>query len=564
MQQASADGHPLAGVLAMILLASAILALPASLALLRMYRRRIVAGMMARGSSQATPDGAAAWQGGTVDPQLDARRGWEAVDPASEGSLPGGMGPVIRRRVRRVAAVYAAAGLGFAMVMALSYISGDGAGVGLLQLLVVTAHFAWPALLSVALISAGSSRELARLAFGYFGILAVLGALALATSDDLTARQLVGLWLLLNATPTLLIALFLSRPVRAVGPLVLAFLFVVSGGAVMAIVLMASGQGVQRLLAEISVALGVGDPTQLILAVILLGVAALSPLAYVVGRRLGRWYDRKAISDQSITLDALWLVFAFTHSIVLVAANGPLWLLSGFAAFLVYKAVLLLGLRTIGRGSAAAAAAPRLLVLRAFSLGRRSERLFNAITKQWRHVGSVQLICGPDLATTTIEPHEFLDFLHGRISRRFIDGPAALDQRISEADLAPDPDGRFRVNEFFCYDDVWRTVFARLLAASDCVLMDLRGFSRQNAGLAFEVQELVRSAPLDRVVLLVDDETDRSYLHEIARHAWGTRARDAPGGDPPELEMVHAPDVGQYRSALEALSAALVRAHQPA
>jgi hypothetical protein len=55
-------------------------------------------------------------------------------------------------------------------------------------------------------------------------------------------------------------------------------------------------------------------------------------------------------------------------------------------------------------------------------LGKVSQRLFDALDKHWRHVGSIQMIAGPDLATTTVEPHEFLDFLRGRLARRFIDG----------------------------------------------------------------------------------------------------------------------------------------------
>lgn len=550
MPQASVDGHPLAGPLALAVLAAAALALPISLVLLRLYRRRIVAGMMARGSSDAPSDAAAGPGRMEAPPRAEVHSG-----------LTGAIDPVIRRRVKRTAAVYAAGGLGFALVMAIGWVSSGDEGIGLLQLVLVTWNFAWPALLSVVLVSAGSAGDLVRLSVGYFGILALLGLIAVTNSEELTAGQLVGLWLILNGPPTLLIALFLSRPVRAVGPLVLAFLLVVSGGVVLIMTLMASSQASQRLLADIAVALGLEEPMQLILGVILLGVAAVSPLGYVVGRRLGTWYDRKRISDQSITLDALWLVFASGQSIVLVAAGGPVWLLAGLAAFVVYKGVTRLGFRTLERGGASAA--PGLLVLRAFSLGRRSERLFSAVTKQWRHVGSVQLICGPDLATTTVEPHEFLDFLHGRISRRFIDGPAALEQRMQERDLAPDPDGRFRVNEFFCYDDVWRTVFARLLAVSDAVLMDLRGFSPQSPGLAFEVRELVRSAPLQRVVLLVDRHTDRAYLDEIAQEAWEGREPGIPGDLPP-LELVHASDAGDYRLVVRALSSALLPEHQRA
>jgi hypothetical protein len=144
-------------------------------------------------------------------------------------------------------------------------------------------------------------------------------------------------------------------------------------------------------------------------------------------------------------------------------------------------------------------------------LGKRSERLFDALAKHWRHVGSMRLIAGPDLATTTIEPHEFLDFLGGKLARRFIDGPDALNQRISEMDLKPDGDGRFRVCDFFCHEDTWQMTLTRLVADSDAVLMDLRGFSQENHGVVYEIEELISVVPLERVVFVIDQTTDEKF-----------------------------------------------------
>ena len=128
--------------------------------------------------------------------------------------------------------------------------------------------------------------------------------------------------------------------------------------------------------------------------------------------------------------------------------------------------------------------------------------------------GRIDLIAGIDLAHRTVEPHEFLDFISGRLSRRFIDGSAVAEQRLRERDTRPDRDRRFRVNDFFCYDDTWKMVLSRLVRDSDAVLMDLRGFSRQNAGCVFELKELARMVPLERVVFVVDRRTDESLLAE--------------------------------------------------
>jgi len=49
---------------------------------------------------------------------------------------------------------------------------------------------------------------------------------------------------------------------------------------------------------------------------------------------------------------------------------------------------------------------------------------------------------------------------------------------------------------------------------SDAVLMDLRGFTRQNAGCVFELHELARLVPLERVVFVTDRRNDETLLAE--------------------------------------------------
>lgn len=154
--------------------------------------------------------------------------------------------------------------------------------------------------------------------------------------------------------------------------------------------------------------------------------------------------------------------------------------------------------------------------------------MFDVLGAYWRHVGSIQLIAGPDLVTKTVEPHEFLDFLSGKLARRFIDGPQALERRLSEMDVRVDRDGRFRVNDFFCHDDTWRTVLSRLASQSDTVLMDLRSFSPQHAGVTFEVEEVMNLVPLERAVFVIDDTTSEEFLHQVVQQSWGRLRPESP------------------------------------
>jgi hypothetical protein len=232
---------------------------------------------------------------------------------------------------------------------------------------------------------------------------------------------------------------------------------------------------------------------------------------------LRQMYERKQVSDQTITIDSIWLLFGIVNSMGLVF-QGVRWMLSGLAAFVIFKIVAATGFRL--SSALRKPGAPRLLLLRVFALGRRGRRLYEALSKQWRSVGSIQMIAGPDLATTAVEPHEFLDFVAGKLARRFIDSGEALDLRISQMDVEPDGDGRFRVTEFFCHDDTWKLCLARLAGESDAVLMDLRGFSAGNAGCIFEITELFNMVPLDRIVFLADESTNREFLRETMQQAW--------------------------------------------
>ncbi len=255
------------------------------------------------------------------------------------------------------------------------------------------------------------------------------------------------------------------------------------------------------------------------IALHLIGFAALAIVGWLMLELLRRLYESKRISEQSITVDAMWLLFGIVNSIGLVF-EGYRWFASGFVAFAIYKLIGVVLFRLFGVSRRAQKKGHRLLLLRVFALGKRSEQLFDTLGKSWRTVGSIQMIAGPDLATTTIEPHEFLDFVSGKLDRRFIDTGRTLDLRIDQMDLAPDREGQFRVTEFFCHDDTWKMTLARLADDSDTVLMDLRGFSQANAGCVFEIHEIFNAVPLARAVFAIDKSTDQSFMRETMEQAW--------------------------------------------
>jgi hypothetical protein len=150
------------------------------------------------------------------------------------------------------------------------------------------------------------------------------------------------------------------------------------------------------------------------------------------------------------------------------------------------------------------------------------------------------MITGPDVARSTVQPHQFLDFLSGKLTKHFMRDQASLERSLAERDHVQDPDGRFRINNFFCYADSWRSALPRLVEDGDAVLRDLRSFSETNTGCIHELRHLAQNVPFDRCLLIVDETTDEPFLERTLREAW----EQLPPGSPnhsrsPDEATVH-------------------------
>jgi hypothetical protein len=170
----------------------------------------------------------------------------------------------------------------------------------------------------------------------------------------------------------------------------------------------------------------------------------------------------------------------------------------------------------------------RLLLLRVYGFGRRSRRLLDLLGTRWRLMGSIDLIAAPDLASRTVEPSTFLEFVRGRLKRLFIRSPDDLRTRIASLDDRPDPDARFRINPLFCSDDMWKAAVMHLMGEASLVAMDLRGFGPHRRGCVYELETLLDTVPLDRLVFLIDWSTDRKGLEAVLFAQWQRLAADSP------------------------------------
>ena len=185
-----------------------------------------------------------------------------------------------------------------------------------------------------------------------------------------------------------------------------------------------------------------------------------------------------------------------------------------------------------------------------FGYTRRTRALIDQVGQLWRHNGPIDMIGGTDLATALIEPDELAQFWTGRLRGSFIGNAADLQSRLRALDDRPDPDGRYRINEFFCHDNTWQATVRALARRSTAVLMDLRSFGRQNRGCEFELSLLLHEVPLARIVLLIDGSTRREDLEPLLRSAWSALPDTSPNRSLqfPTLQLLQA---GDERGTLE-------------
>lgn len=548
----------LTGQLPIILIVATLLALPTSLLLLWLYRRAVLRSMRAGGPGVASRP---AHPGPT--PPVPPMPRPDLTITSSGREAGSGLGPaaqslfahLVRSRYRTTGA-YALGGATFALVMASAFLVSSGIEFAPVRFLTLFWAYAWPVVFTTTLALGSRLRTMLLSAAAYAVVFIGLCAIAVARSPALDWGQVALFWASNNLPPTVLLLFFLNRRVRAVGPLVLVFMVLAVTGATVLVSVIGGSDFLLRAAVDVGSALGL-HATGIFVGMHLLGFLLLGIAGWFALLWIRRRYERKQVSDESITFDAIWLLFGVEQSIGL-AFQGAGWVLSGVVAFAAYKLVTTLALSALASRSGRDGSNARLLLLRVFALGRRSERLFDTVGSYWRHVGSIQLIAGPDLITKVVEPHEFLDFLSGRLARRFVDGPETLERRFSEMDTGRDRDGRFRVNEFFCHDHTWRDVLSRLVGQGDTVLMDLRSFSPANAGVAFELEELLNQVRLERVVFAIDRTTSREYLGQVVEQACARLGSTSPNqGRPVQVRLL---DVEDSNSGIQALLGALCAA----
>ena len=394
--------------------------------------------------------------------------------------------------------LYLLAGLAAACVLAVAEVaSGEEPDIGPAERLGYVLNHVWPAVLTVFAVAVPSFRT-------------KLAGMVIAAAVIWVGMRLVedvDSWVEAVWAPTALLALVANRWLKNIAPLLVMVVLFVGWAAAM-------------------------SSMSLIAGLYPLAIGALLLFLIVHG------YERKYFSDLSFHLGFLWTVFSLWY---VTHETMSLWW-SAVAAVLAYALITRLTLPVLRREARRHRPAS-LLVLRVFGAPSRSQRLFEELGTRWRYIGPLHLIAGADSAVTNLDLSEAAHFFTFRVRSLYVSNRDDLERRLARLDTAPDPDGRYRVNDFFCFEDTWKPTFTRLLAVSDVVLVDLSGFGPQHTGVAFELEQLLARRPLDSFVLVTDDRTDADHLSATLTRLWRALDPSLPNARAadPVLRVFHNP-----------------------
>lgn len=182
--------------------------------------------------------------------------------------------------------------------------------------------------------------------------------------------------------------------------------------------------------------------------------------------------------------------------------------------------------RTLGPGDplqALRASAPHhLLMLRVFGSGAYGEIVH--WMRDWNRVGHVVALEGDD----TVADNDQLDraLARGDVLGFLVDTPEEVEATLAAWFGAAQPEWRFLTAQ--CTNATWKQMVGLLLARTDIVLMDLTSFSAARHGSKWELQALADQVPLERVALLVNTDTDLTFLGGLLANIRTRLADDSP------------------------------------
>jgi hypothetical protein len=371
----------------------------------------------------------------------------------------------------------------------------------------LTIIFVWPVVPTIGLLERWSRSKILVMATLYVLFSSSLVAVNSNEQQDMPA---VIFWLFTQQLPLLLVIFFITgSKLRSTGPYLILVFFILMLSTLLGLAALEHNinKGLDSWILELSALTSVKTVFFLF---------SITPwlIAFFPARALARWladaYQRKAFSEPLYLAAGLWSITLLFQAMILSHSLGG----SAYALLLVIF-LFPISMPIIQRGLQPRHQPPNLLLLRVFRGDDSIEALFDQVIERWRYSGNTLLIAGKDLALRNLEPDELFNFLSGRLQTRFIDSQQHLQNLLENLDFKADPDGRFRVNEFFCFDSTWKMVLDGLVQRVDRVLMDLRGYTPEREGCSHELRVLAVNTQLKKLVILFDKDTNKAAAEAL-------------------------------------------------
>ena len=198
-----------------------------------------------------------------------------------------------------------------------------------------------------------------------------------------------------------------------------------------------------------------------IFAFCIAGIALGVALAWMYLRRLAKRHQDRKTSERMLAVDVLMTIFALPQFLIWISQKQ--WFAASGIALGVLAYKLILRWRLSDRSRAIHTNdSHTLLMLRVFGFERRSQKLLEQIEDRWRFLGPIRLLGAADLAHSIIEPNAFYAFLNRKLNDEFVKSQADLDRRTDGSPVEQEPDGTYRLENFYCHADTWRMAVAHL------------------------------------------------------------------------------------------------------
>lgn len=371
----------------------------------------------------------------------------------------------------------------------------------------LTMIFVWPVVPTIGLLERWSRSKIFVMATLYVLFSSSLVAINSNEQQDMPA---VIFWLFTQQLPLLLVIFFITGPkLRSTGPYLILVFFILTLSTLLGLAALDHkiNNGLDSWILELAALTSVKT-------VFFLFSIAPWLIAFFPARALARWladaYQRKAFSEPLYLAAGIWSITLLFQAMILSHSLGgsAYALLLAIFLFPVYLPIMRWVMQPGHQP-------PNLLLLRVFRGDDSIEALFDQVIERWRYSGNTLLIAGKDLALRNLEPDELFNFLSGRLQNRFIANPQHLQNLLHHLDFTADADGRFRVNEFFCFDTTWKMVLDGLVQQVDRVLMDLRGYTPDREGCNHELRVLAANSQLKKLLILFDKDTHKANAEAL-------------------------------------------------